>query len=69
MLQAFFGANLVFSIISAYMLQYLWGLINAIQIIVLTSLFRITLPHNVGSIITAVWKLVSLDLFQTDSIF
>ena len=66
---AFLSTNIFISIFSAGALQYLWGLINAIQIIVLTSLFRITLPHNVGSIITAVWKLVSLDLFQTDSIF
>ena len=46
MLMTFLGANLALSIVSAGFLQYLWGMLNTMQIIVLTSLFEIDVHMN-----------------------
>lgn len=42
----FFGANIFFSFFSAQLLQYLWALINALQILVMTILFDLSVPIN-----------------------
>ena len=38
-LESFFGANIFVSVFSSAFLQYLWGMINTLQIIVLSALF------------------------------
>ena len=62
-MKAFFGTNVFISLFNASAWQYLWGLINAIQIIILSSLFEIYLPINAAIVIEAIWHLVSLDVF------
>ena len=64
-LMAFFSANAIFGIFSAYLLQYLWGMINALQMIVLTALFNVTIPFNAHMIMITVLSLVSLEFVDT----
>jgi hypothetical protein len=40
------GANLVTSLLSAKVIQYMWGIINSLQLIVLTVLFSVKMPEN-----------------------
>lgn len=50
-LKAFFSANIVLSFFMAGMLQYLWGMINTLQVIVLTGLFGLTdVPPNAAMV-------------------
>lgn len=39
--KTFFASNIFISIFSAGALQYLWGLVNVVQIVIMTSLFRL----------------------------
>lgn len=43
-LRAFMQANLILSIPIGGLLQYLWGFINSMQLIVLTIVFTVDLP-------------------------
>ena len=53
-LKSFLGGNLFVSLFSAGALQYLWGLINALQMIVLTVLFNIDVAANADMIMVAI---------------
>ena len=66
-IKAYFGANLLFSLFSAGALQYLWGLINSLQMIVLTALFAIKVPFNAEMIMIAILKMVQLDFIPVES--
>ena len=65
-LKAFFSANAVVSIFYAGILQYLWGLINALQVIVLTDLFNIDVAPNAHIIMALILEMVSLDFIDTE---
>ena len=65
MLAAFFGANVIFSLFSAGMLQYLWGLINTLQMIVMTSLFSLRMPLNADMVMLMILKMCSLEFINT----
>jgi len=67
-LMAFFSANIFISIFFAQALQFLWSMINAMQIIVLTILFKIEVPPNADMLMTLILKLCSLDLVPTEDI-
>lgn len=60
-LSAFLGANLVISLVSASLLQYLWGMINALQIVVLTVLFNLEVPINSDMVMKMMLKFCSMD--------
>lgn len=64
-LKAFFGANILVSFFSAGMLQYLWGLINTLQMIVMTSLFQLVIPPNADMVMLMILKMCSLDFVNT----
>ena len=49
-LKTFFASNIFLSLFSASALQSLWDLVNAMQMIVLTSLFRLDYPLNVSEL-------------------
>ena len=40
------GTNFFLSIFMISMLQYMWGLINTLQMIVMTVLFSLNMPLN-----------------------
>ena len=65
-LKAFFAGNIVVSILSAGALQYLWGMINTLQILVLTVLFtRLEIPLNAEMIMVMILKLCSLEFIPS----
>ena len=64
-----FTANFVLSFFSSHLLQYLWSMINTLQIIMLTSLFKLKLPESAKTIMTTILKLCAVDIYDTDSIF
>lgn len=64
-LQAFFSANIFVSIFSASMLQYLWSLINTLQIVVLTVLFKLPIPLNAELIMTMILQMCALEFIPT----
>lgn len=49
-------------------LQYLWGLVNTLQMIVLTALFSVMMPANCEEILFTIMKLTNLDIFRTEDI-
>jgi hypothetical protein len=47
-------------------MYFLWGMINGLQLIALTCLFKIRLPSNVMSVNIEILKIAAFDLFQSD---
>ena len=45
-LSTVFGTNVIFAAFGSFLLQFLWSLINGLQMIVITSLFNLELPLN-----------------------
>lgn len=60
------AGNLFISLIFATALQYLWGMINALQIIVLVGLFNLNVPDNLLVILIEVTKACNFDFYQTE---
>ena len=50
-------------------MAYMWGLVNTLQIIVLTVLFDLKTPLNVRSVLIKILKLCNFDLFQTEKLY
>ena len=50
-------------------ISYLWGIVNGLQLIAMTCLFRIKLPTNVQVVFVEILKLAAFDLFQTETIY
>lgn len=65
-LRTFLSTNFFLSIFSAGALQYLWGLINSLQIIVLSVLFNIDIAPNADMIMVAILQTVSLEFISTE---
>ena len=68
-LKSFLTANLFVSVFTAGMLQYLWSLINTLQIIVLTVLFMLDIPINAEMIMILILEMCSLEFLPTETIF
>ena len=66
-LKVFLGTNFFVSIFLIGVLQYLWGLINTLQMIVLTVLLNVIMPQNSSRIMIAIMKLTNLDVIETES--
>ncbi len=64
--KAFLTANIFVSIFSAGMLQYLWSLINTLQIVVLTVLFALEIPVNAEMIMIMILQMCSLEFISTE---
>ena len=68
-LAVFLGSNLILGIFLSFILTYLWGMINSLQIVTLTTLFNLTIPDNANVIMEAILALMSLEVIDTDSMF
>ena len=62
----FMSMNIFFSIFMIQLLQYLWGLINTLQMIVIIVLFNVQFPLNAGKILIDIMSLANLDLIEVD---
>jgi hypothetical protein len=61
----FFTSNMVITVFSSIVIYFLWAMINGLQVIALTCLFKIRLPANVMTFNVEILKLAAFDLFQT----
>ena len=66
---AIMAGNFFVSLIFASALQYLWGMVNALQIMVLAVLFDILLPSNVMVILREITKACNFDFFYTADLY
>lgn len=62
------GANLVTTLLSAQVVQYLWGIINSLQLIVLTVLYALLIPKVCYDVLISIMKLTNLDLVDVEFI-
>ena len=51
---------------TSIVIYYLWGMINSLQLIALTCLFKIRLPANIFAFNKEILKLANFDLFKTE---
>ena len=65
-LTAFFSGNIFISFFTSNLLQYLWGLVNTLQIIVLMNLFNIEIPENAGLLMTTILKMCALEFIPKE---
>ena len=49
-----------------HILQYLWGLINTLQMIVIIVLFNVHFPFNCATILIDIMQMANLDLLSVD---
>lgn len=68
-LKGFFATNFAATILFSGLLKYLWGMINTMQIMVLTVLFKVDTPYNADKFMTTILKLCALDADNIDPIF
>ena len=61
----FISSNLAVSFLLSGVLQYLWGMVNALQMIVMTVLFSVIRPVNAEVVLTTIMSYVNLDLIET----
>ena len=66
---SFLIANLLSTVIFSTSMMYMWGLVNTLQIVVLTVLFDIKTPLNVQETFLNILKLANFDLIQLDSFY
>ena len=57
------GANVVLGLFIAGALQYMWGMIHSLQMIVLTALFNIYSPTNANIILVSILQLTAYDFY------
>ena len=63
------GANLLTSLILAQIIQYLWGIINSLQLVVLTVLFSMpAMPKKCEELLVQILSYINLDVMPTDSV-
>ena len=60
------ASSSVLNILLSFSIQYFWGVVNALQLIVFTCLFNLKTPLNVESIEIAILQMVSFDLLNTE---
>lgn len=61
-------SNMFLSILFAGVLQFLWGLINTVQMVMVTALFSILIPQNAFTLMITLLKLSNLDILRTEEI-
>ena len=57
------------TIFTSAILCYVWGIVNGLQIIAMTCLFRIRLPANVQIVFVEILKLAAFDMFKTEALY
>jgi len=67
--RAIIASNVALTLIFASALQYLWGLVNALQIIVIAIFFDLLLPPNLQVIIDELKKACNFEFFETDDFY
>ena len=69
-LTGFFGANIFASLFTGGLLQFIWGMVNTLQIVVLTALFQVKIPLNADIPMMMILRLCGLDtLIVSEEIF
>ena len=63
---SFIASNLLASTMMSGALQFLWGTVNALQMIVLTCLFSVMRPKNAEVTLIAIMAYVNLDIFPVE---
>lgn len=66
--QVVMGANLLTSILLARVIQFLWGIINSLQLIVLTVLYNLNMPDLCFKMLVEIMKLTNLDLIDVEPV-
>lgn len=61
-------ANAVIGLFSSGALQWLWGQINSMQMILLTSLFNVNFPVKAKHTMKVLWKMLTLDFLQLEAL-
>jgi len=61
--------NLLLNFLQASSLQYLWDMINAQQIVILTPLFFVNIPSNAMMFFGWLMKVASMEAIPTDLIY
>ena len=69
-LRAVLAGNLVLTLLLAGALQYMWGMINSLQIIVMSVLFNnLLMPENDYAIKVIIMKLTAFDFFNSEELY
>jgi hypothetical protein len=63
-----FTGNIVITAFASVAMYFLWGMINGLQLIALTCLFKIRLPANVMQVNLEILQVAAFDFFQSDVI-
>ena len=63
------AGNAFITILLASALQYLWGMVNALQIMVLTVFFYSLIPPNASVIMVEILKACNFELFDSEPYF
>ena len=63
---SFLGTNFILSIFLIGVIQYLWGIINTLQMITLTALFSGNMPQNCKRIMLDIMKITNLDVIDCE---
>ena len=56
------GTNIALSIFYSQMIQYMWGMINSLQMIVLTVLFDVNMPDELFETLKMIMQYTNLDI-------
>ena len=67
--KTFLASNFILHILLSVGMQSMWGLLNALQMIVLTVLFDLGMPANNEIVSISILKLCFFDLFQTENTY
>ena len=62
------ASSFVISFFLAGVLQFLWGMINGLQMIVLSILFSVLFPANAETVFITIMSLVNMDMFHSEDI-
>ena len=63
------GANVLVGLFMAGALQYMWGMIHSLQMIVITALFDLYTPTNANIIMVSILQLTAYDFYQTEELY
>mmetsp|Transcript_18451 Transcript_18451/g.24777 ORF Transcript_18451/g.24777 Transcript_18451/m.24777 type:complete len:86 (+) Transcript_18451:289-546(+) len=63
------AGNFMISLIFAGALQYLWGMVNSLQVMVISIVYATFMPENLHVILIEVTKACSFDFYQTEDIY
>ena len=67
--KSFLASNFIMGALLAVSLQFMWGLINALQLIVLTVLFNTKVPVNAKEVLVVILTIANFELVDTEEIY